>query len=70
MKLTDKLKATIDSMSYEDMLRNWRFAPIGDALFQDESGDYFSKRMKELRSQPDADARHVAASKSIGWDAP
>ena len=48
MKLTPD-KAYIDSLSYEQLLSKWRFAPIGDPWFQGETGDYWGKRMKELR---------------------
>ena len=64
MKITKELKAKIDSKSYEELLRAWRMTPIGDSLFQDESGEYLVKRMSKLKSGAD----HVAASKSIGWD--
>ena len=65
MDLTDELKAKIDAMSYEAMLSRWRFAPAGDAMFQGESGQYFSETMGRKR---DADpAGHVSASKSLGW---
>lgn len=63
MKLTDKLKNQIDAMSYESMLRQWRFAPIGDLMFQGESGDYFSKVMQEKKKNVDS----TKISKSIGW---
>ena len=42
------LKAQIDVMSREEMARRWRFAPVGDPMFQGEVGDYFEKRFKEL----------------------
>lgn len=65
MKLTPEMKAEIDAMSYEDLLRGWRFAKIGDERFQGEVGEYWGKRMFGLR---DADpAAAVAASKRIGW---
>lgn len=67
MQLTDQLKQKIDAMSYESLLREWRFAPIGSSMFQGESGDYFAARMAELRKCPDGDLEHVMASKSIGW---
>lgn len=67
MKLTEENKAYIDSLSYESLLYRWRNAPMGDRWFQDETGDYWAQRMKELRSQPGGNDRHVAASKSIGW---
>ncbi len=64
MKLTEENKKHIDSLSYEGLLRHWRFAPVGDPWFQGETGEYWSKRMKELR---DRGADHIGASKSIGW---
>lgn len=66
MKLTPENKAHIDGLSYEELLSAWRFAPPGNAWFQDETGKYWGQRMSELRAQ-DND-RHVAASKAIGWD--
>lgn len=68
MKLTDELKTQIDNKTYEQLLSKWRNAPIGDPIFMDESGEYWGKRMAELRSQPGGDIRHTAASKQIGWD--
>jgi hypothetical protein len=62
MDLTPKNKAIIDNMPYERLLSDWRFAPVGNAWFQGETGNYWSNRMKELR---DAGADHVGASKSI-----
>lgn len=64
MDLTEERKKHIDSLDYEGLLRSWRFAPVGDPWFQGETGDYWKKRMKDLR---DAGANHVGASKSIGW---
>ncbi len=66
MTLTPERKAHIDSLSYESLLSRWRFAPVGDAWFQDETGRYWNQRMSELRSQDPEGA--VAASKSLGWD--
>jgi hypothetical protein len=65
--LTPELKAKIDSKSYQDLLYDWRFTPVGDTTFQGESGEYFSKRMAELRSAPGGNEKHVSASKKIGW---
>ena len=67
MKLTDEKKSEIDAMSYEQLLRGWRFSPCGDPMFEGETGEYWGKRMKELRAQPGGQERHVAASKAIGW---
>lgn len=66
MDLTEEHKAKIDGMSYEALLRHWRFAPPGDPWFQGETGEYWGNRMAQLRrDDPDG---HVAASKAIGWD--
>jgi hypothetical protein len=67
MKLNQKNKEHIDSLSYEQLLSHWRFAPAGDPWFEGETGNYWSERMKFLRSQPNGNDQHVAASKSIGW---
>lgn len=68
MKLTEERKRYIDGLSYYSLLSRWRNATGGDKIFMGETGDYWAKRMKELREEPDGDARHVSASKSIGWD--
>jgi hypothetical protein len=65
MKLTAENKAHIDSLSYEGLLGHWRFAPVGDAWFQGETGTYWKERMKKLR---DEGADHVLASKTLGWE--
>ena len=65
MNLTTENKAYIDKLSYQALLSSWRFAPVGDKWFQGETGDYWGKRMRELREQG---ADHVGASKSIGWE--
>ena len=66
MKLTPELKAKLDNSSYAELLSHWRFAPIGDEIFQDESGKYYQEVMFAKR---DADpAAAVCASKSIGWE--
>ena len=62
--LTDKRKAEIDAMSYEQMLRKWRFAPLGDPAFQGERGAYFSETMHAKKKFVD----HVQASKNVGWE--
>ena len=66
-KIDPKLKATIDTMSYEALLSRWRFAPVGDPMFQGEAGDYYAKRMTAMRAEPGGQDRHVSASKGIGW---
>jgi len=65
MTLTPENKAYIDSLSYESLLSQWRFAPVGNPWFQDETGKYWGERMAELSAQDPAGA--VQASKNIGW---
>ncbi len=65
MELTGENKHYIDSLSVEQLLRHNRFAPAGDAWFQGETGDYWLRRIAELRSKDNA--AYVRASKNIGW---
>ena len=68
MKLTPDLKKRIDAMTYEQLLRKWRFSPAGgDPMFQGDAGDYYAKVMGEKRAANPGGA--VAASKSVGWGA-
>ncbi len=61
--MNEQTKQWIDSASYELLLRKWRFATIGDPMFQGETGEYYAKVMQEKRKSED----HVQASKNIGW---
>lgn len=61
-----KIKAQIDGMSYEQMLRRWRFAPSGDTIFQGDVGDYFAEVMKAKKNKLPHDEQ-VRISKNIGW---
>lgn len=65
MDLTPENKVHIDSLSYEQLLSKWRFAPVGDPWFQGETGTYLVERMKELKKNG---ANHIQASKNIGWN--
>jgi hypothetical protein len=63
--MTEAQKRWIDNASYDQLLNKWRFAPVGDPMFQGETGEYYADRMSKLRKlDPDA---HVRASKTIGW---
>ena len=64
MKLTPENKEKIDSFSYTELLRRWRFSESGDKWFQGETGRYWGDRMATLRKEG---ANHVDASKEIGW---
>ena len=64
--MSPEQKKWIDASSYEGLLHKWRFAAVGDAMFQGDTGDYYSKVMAEKRSS-ERDGG-VSASKSVGWD--
>ena len=59
--MTDEQKKQIDSMSQYQLCSKWRFAPSGDPLLQGDTGNYFSKRMKDLGGMT------PEISKSLGW---
>ena len=65
MDLTNKNKAYIDNLSYADLLTKWRLSSIGNPWFQGETGEYWSKRLQEMRSKDNT--MHVRNSKVIGW---
>ena len=65
MNLTPENKKYIDGLSHYSLLERWRFAPVGDKWFQGETGEYWGKRMSELKSQNPAQA--VQDSKNLGW---
>lgn len=66
MELTEGNKEFIDGLSYEHLLEQWRFSPAGNPWFQGETGEYWGKRMAELKSKlPDGG---VGASKRVGWE--
>jgi hypothetical protein len=65
--MTHEQKAWIDYASYEELLRKYRFAAIGDPLFSGACGDYYVQVMRKKREEV-GDAAHVRASKFIGWE--
>lgn len=67
MELTKEIKEQIDSFSYEELLKKWRFATSGDPIFQGASGFYYAERMLQLRNEEGGLQRHVRTSKAIGW---
>ena len=60
--MDEEMKKKIDSLSRLEMARLWRFAPVGDPLFQGEVGQYFKERFFSLGGFS------PAISKEIGWD--
>lgn len=65
MNLNEKVKSTIDGLSYAELLSHWRFAKTGDPWMTGETGDYWAQRMAELKNASPDEA--VRISKQIGW---
>lgn len=68
MDLTLENKVYIESLSYEELLRHLRFAPVGDKWFIGKTGEFWVERMKFLRSLPGGNEMHTKTSKKIGWE--
>ena len=65
MTLNSEDKEWIDNATYEQLLKRWRTAPVGNRWFQGQLGAYYIKVMLEEQARdPEAAVR---ASKSIGW---
>mgnify|MGYP001416544966 CR=1 FL=1 len=45
--MTEEQKKIIDNMTQKELCAKWRFARIGDPLFQGDTEEYFSKKLKE-----------------------
>lgn len=67
MQMTPELKLIVDTASYLDLLRIWRFAPIGDDITEGESGKYISQRMIAMRAEPGGNDLHCRCSRALGW---
>ena len=64
--MTEDQKNWIDRSTYKMLLEKWRFAPVGDQIFQGESGKYYSEVMADRRKTLGPEV-HTQASKEIGW---
>lgn len=67
IELPQEIKTKIDQMSYEQMLRLNRYAPVGEPLFQGVTGTYFFENMSKKKDELPL-GEHVRISKLIGWD--
>ena len=65
--MTDEQQGWIDRATYQEVLGRWRFAPVGDPIFQGDTGKYYGKKMAERKSEV-GQGEHVRASKAIGWE--
>ncbi len=62
----DEMLRWIDTASYEQLLRKWRFAEVGDEWFTGDIGAHFSAMLSKRRAEIGPGAA-AAASKSVGW---
>ena len=62
----DAMKEWINKASYEQLLRRWRFAEVGDPIFQGAIGAYYSEVMRRRRAEVGSKA-HTQISKRVGW---
>ena len=58
------MKDWIDNASYEQLLRHYRYAPVGSPYFQGETGEHYKKVMAERKRQ---ESNPSQVSKNIGW---
>jgi hypothetical protein len=65
--MTEKDKIWIDTASYLDLFRRWRFAPAGDPILRGATGAYYAAVMAQRRKEV-GDAEHTRISKLIGWE--
>ena len=62
--MTNEEKDWIDNATYDELLSKWRFAKVGDPLFQSETGVYYGEVMAEKKKQC---YDPVKVSKRVGW---
>ena len=65
-KLTEEKKKYLDSLSFDELLRKWRFEPSGSPLTSGEVGDYFYKIFQEKRAEISPE-EFTRISKRVGW---
>ena len=65
--MTDGQRNWIDNASYESLLYRWRFADIGDTIFQNDAGAYYRKIMSKRKAELNP-SKQVSVSKLVGWD--
>jgi hypothetical protein len=63
MNLTPEIKIVIDQKDVRELLYSVRYAPLGDEMFQGETGEYWLARLAQLRNQNQV--AYVQASKSL-----
>lgn len=60
-------KAWIRQALYRDLLRKWRFEPVGSPWFADDVGEVFEVYFKKARAKISTEEA-VRISKEVGWD--
>ena len=62
-----EMKMWIDGATYEQLLRRWRDAPLGEQIFVGEMGSYYARALFDKKAAlPTSEA--VQVSKRVGWN--
>ena len=64
--LTPDLMLAIKAAPYEELLYEWRFAPIGAPMFSSDVGP-FLEMILERRTKETSPSRKVEVDMRIGW---
>lgn len=64
--MNKKLKEWIDNASYTQLLKRWRFSPLGDEMCSGEIGKYFKEKMISKKKEI-GELEAAKISKMIGW---
>jgi hypothetical protein len=64
--MTADQKKWIDNASYEELLRKWRYASVGDPMFIGDTGDYYKEIM--LKKRDELNVHPSVISKRVGWE--
>lgn len=69
MKSKEELLDFVETASYEDLLRLWRFEPIGSPYFVPGIYEHVVETMKQ-KGEELTPVERAQISKDIGWELP
>lgn len=64
--MTNEDKRWIDDATCYELLKRWRHAPIGDPILQEDTGEYYKRKLGEMRERI-GDVQWSRLSKTVGW---
>lgn len=65
LKLDEKTKNFINSLTYEELLEQYKIAPKTDPWFQGEIGNYWKKRIKQLKPSNTIEEKNTLIFKAV-----